>query len=304
MTILAVNAPDERITWDVDIADAVSRLPLGARVTLLTHGFRYSPYDADACPHARLFSATSRKTSWKSVSWAHYLRLNRADAGLTIGFGWPGLGRLDQAAHRAYRAGEALATLMDVIHAARPDLRLNVVAHSLGARVALRAMARSQTAAVDTVLLLSGADYRDAAMAALAAPAGQRARVINVTSGENRAFDLLFRVLAPSRAMFAPSLSAGLNGGLNGTHPRWLDLRIDAPGHLSVIRAMGYRPAAPTHAVCHWSSFIRPGLFPLYRDLLGDGGASLYARLAGALPQAAVPARPPRAGALPPGRTV
>ena len=297
MTIIAVNAPGERVTKAVDLRGALDRLGLDQPVTLLTHGFRYCPFTPDADPHTRLFSTDRRKSSWKSVSWAHYLRLSKE--GLGIGFGWPALGRLDQAATRAFAAGRAMAGLITEINAARPDLRVRVVVHSLGARVALEAMQHAPTGSVETLLLLSGAEYRPAAERAMASQAGQAARVINVTSGENLAFDTLFRVLAPGRSVLSPMLSSGLGRA----HPRWMDLRIDNPAHLAGLRALGYRPADPTHRVCHWSSFIRPGLFPIYRDLLGESGAAAFSRVASALPAPRSTRQRPVATVLP-GRRV
>ena len=297
MTIIAVNAPGERATKAVDLRGALDRLALDRPVTLMTHGFRYCPFTPDADPHTRLFSTHHRKSSWKSVSWVHYLRLGTADLG--IGFGWPALGRLDRAAARAFSAGRAMAGLITDIHAVRPDLRVRIVAHSLGARVALEAMQHAPAGSVETLLLLSGAEYRPAAQQAMASPAGQVARVINVTSGENLAFDTLFRVLAPSRRLLSPMLSSGLGR----PHPRWMDVRIDDPAHLASLRALGYRLANPSHRICHWSSFIRPGLFPIYRELLGESGAATFSRVASALPAPRGHPERPMATVLP-GRRV
>lgn len=299
MAIIAVNAPNERFLQQQAIQAALVPLEPGDTVTIMTHGFRYSPFTEHADPHPRLFSTQSRKASWKSVSWAHYLRLNRPHSGLGIGFGWPALGRFDQAAARAYAAGDAMAEMIAMIHAERPDLRLRLVAHSLGARVALRALARSPKASVDLALLLSGAEYRPIAAHALATPAGKTAHIVNVTSRENMAFDTLFRVLAPGRHMLSPTLSAGFDGA----NARWLDLKIDDKAHLDALRRLGYRPANPTLPICHWSSFIRPGLFPLYRRLLGADANHAFTTLARALRTPTSAERKSAHRALPQGRT-
>lgn len=278
MAVIAVNAPQARVEREDQVLAAIEGLPQASSVTLMTHGYRYSPFHAETCPHRRLFSTKTRKSSWKSISWAHYLRLDQH--GLGIGFGWPGTGRLDQAASQAFVAGEAMGGLIAMIHRERPDLRINLIAHSLGVRVALRALSDQRANSVETLVLLSGAEFRDAATRAALSPAGQTARILNVTSGENLAFDALFRLFAPSKHAFAPAVSAGLRL----PRSRWLDLKIDDPAHLNALRSLGYRPAAPGHRICHWSSFLRPGLFPLYRDLLGAHGAASFARLTNALP--------------------
>jgi len=295
MSIIAVNAPGERVSIANTVECMLPQQPIGGAITIMTHGFRYCPFTPEADPHTRLFSPQQRKSSWKSVSWAHYLHLNRPDAGLGIGFGWPGLGRIDQAAQRAFAAGRALGAMVADIHRTRPDLRLRIIAHSLGARVALQALQEAPPDAIETLVLLSGAEFRPKAEHAMAAPGARSTRVVNVTSRENLAFDTLFRLFAPERHLLSPMLSSGLGQG----QPRWLDLRIDNPSHLATLRGLGYRPANPSHPVCHWSSFLRPGLFPLYRDLLGAEGAARFAELATGLARAkAATARPIRQNGL------
>lgn len=291
MAIITVNAPTGRIARVDDVRRAVEALGDGHRVTLMIHGFRYCPTTPSADPHRRLYATDRRKSCWKSVSWAHYLHLDRRPDLHGIGFGWPGLGRLDQVAARAFEAGQALAALINLINQDRPDLRLGLMAHSLGARVALRALRDVPAGAVETGLLLSGAAYRDEARAALGAEAAQSTRFVNVISGENLAFDVMFRLFAPARHSLSPSLAQGLGqGGGQGLgqparppQPGWIDLAIDRPAHLDALAGLGYRTAGPRYPVCHWSSFIRPGLFPLYRHLLGPQGSAVHAALQRAL---------------------
>ena len=258
MAIIAVNALNGRLEAPDTVTPALMTLATGDRIVIMVHGFRYAPHTDLNDPHRQLFSGDVRKSSWKAVSWSHYLKLNQPNSGLGIGFGWNALGRLDLAAARAFDAGDALAELINHIHLQRPDLHIRVMAHSLGVRVALRALQQTRARAIETMVLLSGAEYRAAAAKAMASEAGQSVRIVNVTSGENLVFDTLFRIAAPGRDSLAPSLS----GGLGIAHPRWLDLRIDHAPHLAALRGLGYRPAKPAYPICHWSSFIRPGLFP------------------------------------------
>ena len=274
MTIIAVNAPGERVTKAADILGAVSELPAGQTVTILTHGYRYCPFTRDADPHRQLFSLKRRKSSWKAVSWAHYLRLGAEDAGLGIGFGWPALGRLDQAARRAGTAGRAMAGMIAEICAARPDLRIRIMAHSLGARVALEALRGSPAGSVETLLLLSAAEYRSAATRALATPAGQTARVINVTSRENLMFDALFRLFAPGRDMLSPALSTGLGQAPSRAGSIFEDRRPQSSGRLFAAHcATGL--AQPSHRICHWSSHSSARVsFRFIAIFSGRGGAA------------------------------
>ncbi|MEM9756998.1 MAG: hypothetical protein AAF914_13430, partial [Pseudomonadota bacterium] len=280
MAVIAVNASNGQIDGQDTVRRALAALPEAGGITVMAHGFRSCPFTPDASPHNLIYATDRRRCSWKSVSWPHYLGLTRAGAGLGIGFAWPALGRLGQAATRAWRAGDAMARLFALIAAERPDARVHAIAHSLGVRVALRALSAQPAGAVDTLVLLTGAEFRGAARRAAFSPAGRTARILNVTSGENAVFEGLFRILAPGREPLAPALSAGLGA----PHPGWLDLRIDAATHLRALRSLGYRPASPARRVCHWSAYLRPGLFPLYRDLFGPDGAAAFARLRQALP--------------------
>ncbi|MBF9035598.1 alpha/beta hydrolase [Rhodobacterales bacterium HKCCE2091] len=288
MAVIAVNAPGRRIGNADLVRAATDRLAPGATVAILVHGYRSSPYAAHADPHRRVLKPARGRTHWKDASWPHYLHVGRGGPELAIGFGWPALGRLDRAAERAFAAGEAMGAMIAGIARDRPDLRLDVVAHSLGARVALTALESQAPGALDTLVLMTGAEYRGAAERAAFSPAGQSARILNVTSGENALFEGLFRLFAPGPDLLSRQISAGLSR----PHPGWIDLRIDDPAHLSALRGLGHRVGAPTGRVCHWSAYLRPGLFPLYRELFGPDGARAFARLRAALPaRDAAPAR-------------
>ena len=93
------------------------------------------------------------------MSWAHYLRLGKE--GLGIGFGWPALGRLDRAAAHAFAAGRAMAGLITDIHAIQPrsagPCRRAFPGRAGGAAEALQ---HAPMGSVETLLLLSGAEYR------------------------------------------------------------------------------------------------------------------------------------------------
>lgn len=245
MPVIAVNAcEDHRATagrWEPLIA----ALPAGAPVTVMVHGYRYAPGNGRDDPHSSLFRY-----------WARRLCFTDARPGLAIGFGWNGAGALRAAGRRAVEAGPALSSLVAGLRAAGAP-RVNLIGHSLGARVALAALPGLAAGDVGRVALLSGAAFRAEAEAMLATPAGREAEVLNVTSRENDLFDLAFEMIVRGEG---PALGTGLDGAVT--------LQIDHAGHREGLRRLGFPVAPPRRLVCHWSAYTRPGLFPLYRAFL------------------------------------
>ncbi|MBF9044782.1 alpha/beta hydrolase [Rhodobacterales bacterium HKCCE4037] len=265
MALTNVNwHPDRGLSTD-RLWPALRALPHGGRVTLLIHGYRFDPDRPDRCPHSHILGLTQRARCWKAISWPRHLHMDRDAGHLGIAFGWPAVGNLRPIAARATQAGQSLATLLTEIATRRPDLRLSLFAHSLGARVALSALATTHATSIDRIILLSGAEYRDTARAALQSPAGRRAHVLNVRTLENLPFDLAFRLsVSPARTADLP-LNAGLANLAN-----WTDLRIDCPRTRATLEAIGHRIGTPRTRFCHWSGYLRPGLFPVYRRVLSD----------------------------------
>jgi pimeloyl-ACP methyl ester carboxylesterase len=229
MALLGVNAAAGAAghvpAGDGTLDGALDALPLGRPVTIMIHGYRFCPFSADHDPHRHILSLTPRSDCWKAVSWPRHLHLDRPGTGLGIGFGWPARGALPRVAWRAHDAGRGLGRMIDAIHRARPDVPVQIVAHSLGARVALTALETAPPAVIRRMIVMSGAEYRGAAERALTRHAASDTKILNVTSGENAAFDLMFRLaVAPPRPLDRP-LSAGLRHRAG-----CIDLAIDAPG--------------------------------------------------------------------------
>lgn len=260
------------------LAPALEALSPGAAVTLMIHGFRFCPSEARHDPHRHILSLEVRRDCWKAASWPRHLHLDRPGAGLGVGYGWPARGRLGQVAQRAFDVGQDLADVVRTVKRLRPDLHVNVMAHSLGARVALAALSDLPAGHVDRMILLSGAEYRGLALAAMSSPAGRRAQILNVTSGENTPFDALFRLSVPAPRLTDWPLSAGLAG-----LPGWTDLRVDCPRTLASLRRLGFPTRAPSTRICHWSTYLRPGLFRLYRAVCDPRDRAILPRLASAL---------------------
>lgn len=274
MTLVPFNMSGEAEAAQETVLNALGEAPARASLTVMIHGLRFSPQAPGTDPHRHIFSFTPDPGCWKAVSWPRHLRIGR-EGGVGLALGWNAATGLGAAHRQARPVGEALAGLLDQIDAARPDLRINLIAHSLGARVALSAIAARRRARIESAILLSGAEYRAEAEAAMQRATTPAPRILNVTSGENLPFDLAFRGLVRPTRLGDWPLSAGLGRRMDAA----CDLRLDNPLHREGLRALGFRLPAPKTRYCHWSGYLRPGLFPLYRALFAPGGAALFAQL-------------------------
>lgn len=301
MPLLRINAAGDRpVLADAPRADlaagldaALAPVPVTAPVMVLIHGFRFSPWVPDHDPHGHILSMTPRPGCWKAVSWPR--KLGFADApgtGLALALGWEArAGGLRGTYTQAAKAGVALARLLDMLHALAPDRRVDLMAHSLGARVVMSALPHLVHARPDRALLLAPAEYRSRALAALDSPAGRTLSVIQIAPGENRAFDLGFQTLIPAPARADRALGVAPPRCAN-----WLVVDPARADHAAHLAAQGVRIRAADRPVCHWSSYRRPGLFPLYRAVIRDRADWPLSRLRTPAVQQ-VSASPP----LPPG---
>lgn len=285
MALIAVNATAAGWTGMAALETALARLPAGGAVTLMIHGYRFCPDRPAHDPHRHVLGLRPDAAHPTALSWPRHLHLDRRDDRLGIALGWPARGPLPRVAARARATGSALGDLLAAIHARRPDLPLALFAHSLGVRVALAAVAAAPRGAVRRAILLAGAEDTAAARAALATPGGAALSVLNVTSAENALFDRAFRLAVPPSVPGAPALAAGLAGA-----PGWCDLAIDRAATRAALARLGHRVAPPARRVCHWSGYLRAGLFPLYRRVLEPGGPDILPALAQALARAEVAA--------------
>ncbi|SES32263.1 Alpha/beta hydrolase of unknown function [Tranquillimonas rosea] len=278
MPLLSVTAAGTEPDIDeTRLNAALDALPAEAPVIVMVHGYKFRPGDRRHCPHRHIMSLDPDPKASRALSWPRQLGVGAAEEPLCIGFGWPARGSIWRAWAEAERAGAALARLMARV-AARRGAPARVIAHSLGARVALTGLSRAPEGAVGRVILISGAALRSDAAAALAGPAARTAEVVNVTSRENDLFDALLELLLAARDR---AIGAGIGAPARG----WLDLAIDDARTRAALEALGHRIAAPDRRICHWSGYLRPGLFPLYRRLLADPEALPLALLRRLLPE-------------------
>jgi hypothetical protein len=283
MPLIAVNADAAGVAGLSSLRGALAALPQTAPVVVMLHGYRYTPRVDWRSPHRHILSLAPVSRAARVVSWPDRLGLGAGAEGLAVAFGWDAAGSLWRAWAEARRAGAALARVLDEA-AQRTGRPAHVIAHSLGARVTLAALAPlGDTPALGRAILIAAAEFRDAAARALATPAGRAAEVLNVTSGENDPFDAALEWLVAPHRPGARSLGAGLGRSA----ANWTDLPLDDEATLAALAGLGFRIAPPARRVCHWSGYLRPGVFPLYRAVI-DGRLPL-AVLRAALPGTAPP---------------
>lgn len=281
MAVIAVNAEGPLPAPAAPLDVLIANLPPGAAVTIMLHGYRFSPASPAKDPHRSIYAPTPHRQDPRSLSWSRRLGLGGARIG--IGFGWRADGTIWAAHAEAARAGQALATLIARLRAAGAG-PVGLIGHSLGARVALSALSHLHAGDVGRIVLLSAAEFQGPATRALDTPAGRAAKVLNVTSRANDLFDKAFALLigGPMGAVGC-ALGAGLEA------PNAVTVQIDGARHRDGLRTLGFPTAAPVRRICHWSAYMRPGLFPLYRAFLHRPQDLTLAMLRAALPADTAP---------------
>jgi hypothetical protein len=247
------------------LARKLDALPPGAPIVVMIHGWRYAPGFARDCPHGSILSLDPPPEDRRAVSWPRHLGLD-GQSGLGIALGWNAKCDPWRAHLRAGATGAALAEIADIVHR-QTGRGVQVIAHSMGARVALAALPLVRPGRIDRLILLAAAETRGRALAALATPAGSVAEVINVTTRENDLFDACFEWGIHF------GLRTSIGQGLGQTRDRWRDLWIDQPATLQMLARLGHPLSDPPRRICHWSPYLRPGTIALYRALI-DGRLS------------------------------
>lgn len=249
-----------------DAVEALRGLSAGqGPVVILIHGYKFAPGSTAYCPHDHILSVNADHDCWKAKSWPRELGLDDPASGtLGIAFGWPARGSIWQAYSRAEQAGRGLADLIRLLRHLAPERPVHLLAHSLGARVALTALPHLGPHDLTRAVLLAGAEFQGTAAELLNTPAGRTTEVISVTSRENRPYDrLLERALGSAQRGRAIGRAAPEG-------PNWLTLPIDEERVLANLARLGHTIDPPQRWFCHWSSYLRPGIFSLYSALVAD----------------------------------
>lgn len=259
---MALEVVDHGSTLSPRLYDRAASLPPGRPLVVMIHGYRFTPLSPHASPHRHILSLSPHPGARRALSWPAALGFTAdGDEGLAVALGWHACGGLRPVYGRAAEVGADLASLIDrlALAARRP---VAIIGHSLGARVALAAMERAAPGAVGRVLLLAAAELRPRAESAIASPAGMLAEVINVTSRENDPYDLgLELILSGGR-------HRALGFGLDQPRPNWVDLQIDDAATLGFLARLGFSIDGAASRACHWSPYLRAGLFEVWRTAL------------------------------------
>jgi Alpha/beta hydrolase of unknown function (DUF900) len=242
-----------------DLQARLSHLAPHAPIVIMIHGYKYAPGHAHDCPHDHILSATPRPGDKRVISWPRHLALDGVQA-MGIAFGWEARGSAWHSYAQAAQAGHALAGLLDVLRGCGHPV--HIIAHSMGARVALQALPHLAPGAVYRMIFLAAAELRRPARRALASLGALGVEFVNITTRENDLYDLYLEW----------GMGAGLDTALGQGLPRapagWLDLQIDQTATLQALASLGHAIAPRQARICHWSPYLRRGVFPLYRALM------------------------------------
>ena len=266
---------DPKRPVDAMIRQAIAAMPVGAPIVILVHGFRYNAGDPACDPHQKLFG-TSRIPA--KTGWADGLGFNRQALhdGLCIGFGWAGtaeagmhpLTALCKFSHvyaRAAATGADLADLVNLLGRIDPSRQVDILAHSLGARVVFHALRHLAFKNLGRVLLLGAAEYVSDVDQALAVNhRNPEAEFLNFTARENLPFELLFEYMAPRARPGDRVLSAHRSPAARN----WVNIQIDHPATIGWLTKRGVRVSTRQIGVTHWGFYLRDGIFDLYRELI------------------------------------
>lgn len=255
-------------------------------IVIMLHGYKFAPHHPVSCPHNHILSLDPNRCGWKVKSWPRALGFGEGqpDEGLAIAFGWPARGSIWQACLSADRTALQLAELLQILTDLAPNRPLHILAHSLGARVVLRALPVCGSIPLGRVILLNGAEFGETARTALDSPAGAGSEIINVTSRENDLFDFLLERLVRPPKSGDRCLSQNLPDRANT-----LTLQLDHPDTVAGLNSAGFSLGPDSYRVCHWSAYLRPGVFDVYKALIRHPERTQLSRLRASLPAAMEP---------------
>jgi hypothetical protein len=286
----ALYAADARGLPALHIAPSALK-PVSRPSVILINGFNFNPsLDNDDNPHRGLF--TKR---WLP-HLMHLPHIARGNADL-LGFGWFSAELKISSWVRAwlngrynpYRWGWDLAKkaagvlslvigwdpgLDDPRHL-QPQLPpVDIIAHSLGVRVALAALRQVQPHRIRRVLLLNGAEYSQTARVVAAY---SQAEVLNVVVQDDDVLALLGRAFAPEH--FIAKVVG--RDGIIGPPRHWADVTLDDPQVQARAASAGWPDLegnCPNQRSDHWYSYEHAPNWALFKSFLsGERSAATIA---------------------------
>ena len=250
-------------------------LPSARHIIIMVNGFDYDPTETgEDNPHRTLF-----------VDWSDNIHAFAAHEWECFSFGWYSaelqpaswMGGLVRGYWNPYRWGWELAGKAGGILAKTIEPRLDdsgsdirIIAHSMGARVVLTALAQLPRSSVKRVLLLNGSEYSQTAWVVAHYT---EAHVLNVVVEADDVLSKLGSVFAPQE--FIESVVG--QSGLADSPDSWLDIRLDHPEVQRRASACGYdelRGDNPKKIADHWYTYTHKPNWKLFGDFIG-GGARL-----------------------------
>lgn len=286
MLRLTLDAKGELFSADVDGRPGrrvdTRELTIAPRpMVVLINGFNFNPGDDnDDNPHRGLFGK-----QWRP----HLSRLPDIAAGRTdlLAFGWfsaemslrSWLRAWMNGRYNPYRWGWDLAEKAAGVLASvigwdpglddpidpRPTLPpVDLIAHSLGARLALGVLRQVQPGRVRRVLLLNGAEYSQTGKVVAAY---SRAQVLNIVVRADDVLAMLGRVFAPER--FVAKVVG--RDGIIGPPRHWADVVLDDPLVKQRAAAAGWPDVegnAPQSRWDHWFSYTHAPNWALFSSFL------------------------------------
>ncbi|WP_425092513.1 DUF726 domain-containing protein [Tropicimonas sp. S265A] len=255
------------------LGDAAREIRPGAPIVVLLHGYRYDPARQNANPHTSLYAVQPEPgLPRRQMSWLEALGFldQPDDPGLCLAVGWSARCKLADAYDHAAQVGTALADLLNAVAALMPGHPIKLMAHSLGARVALSCLRSLKRPVVKQAILLAPAEFTAPAQRALRNPAAQATEILQISPLENWLFD----------ALLVRSLRHKETGTALGQRapdaPNWISLSLGTDGELAQLAALGHRVAPRKARVCHWSAYLRGGLMEFYADLLSGKDVPVF----------------------------
>lgn len=289
------------------IAAATRDLAPGQPVAILVHGFLFDPTDkitADPIdtdnPHGRLFHFRIEDERIEhrhhSSSWPLGLGFEADDpsgrTGLAVAFGWDSLpsfasclscrprGLYGRAYEIAGTSAWALVTVIERLAQLLPGRPLDIVCHSLGSRVVIRAIALAADwghlhliERLGRVVILGGAEYAVEAQRMERRLQGlnlaRRPAIYNVVSREDAVLNVLAENFGPRT--FGNSQVIGHDGlGVEERLEHWIDLQLDGEELRTRLACRGLSVAGdgPDTIWDHWYYYTHRGNMALYRHIL------------------------------------
>jgi pimeloyl-ACP methyl ester carboxylesterase len=296
-----------------EIGRAAAALPAGQPPLVMVNGFLFDPKHAVSPepgdtdnPHGRIyhFKDTGERNEQRhhTTGWPLWMGFDEVDqaggSGLAVAFGWhsqPGfasslIDHFENFYARAYEnaglAAWVLVNVLDELAAALPDRPIDIMAHSLGSRVVVRAIALAArhhpdlTERIGRVVFLGGAEYvveaqlMTSRLHDLNRP--RRPDFYNIVSRENDVLDKLGENFGPRT--FGNSQVIGHNGldlseRAVKTVPNWIDLQIDGErlqDWMQEQRGIQVSGDRPNNIWDHWYYYTFRGNMDLYRGILRD----------------------------------